>query len=133
MTMRPGIGVGVIIKKEGKILLLKRKGAHGAGTWSLPGGHMEYGETPEQTAVREAKEETSLEVSNPKVIGITNDFMPDEGKHYFTIFVEADFLGGTAANAEPDSASDMGWFSKESLPSPLFIPLKNFLDNKRLF
>lgn len=133
MTMRPGVGVAVFVMKDGKILLLKRKGAHGAGTWSLPGGHMEYGETPEQTAVREAKEETSLEVSNPKVVGITNDFMPADGKHYFTIFVEADFLGGTAANLEPESASELGWFSKDSLPSPLFMGLKNFLENKRLF
>lgn len=91
--MRPGVGVGVIVKKDNKILLQQRKRSHGTGTWSLPGGHIEYGETPEVTAAREAKEEANVEIRNSKVVGVTNDFMPEEEKHYITIFVEAKYAG----------------------------------------
>lgn len=132
MTMRPGVGVGVFVMKDGKFLLQKRQGSHGAGSWSLPGGHMEYGETPEQTAAREAKEEFDVEIKNPKVIGVTNDFFPADSKHYITIFVEAEYAGGEPKIMDSSSA-EMGWFSKEALPAPLFIPLKNFFENKRLF
>ena len=131
--MRPGVGVGVIVKKGGNVLLLKRKNAHGEGTWCLPGGHMEYGETPEQTAIRETKEEVNLEISNAKVVGITNDFMPEYEKHYITIFVEAEFDDETTKIAEPDKISEMGWFDMGGLPEPLFIPFKNFVENRRLF
>jgi 8-oxo-dGTP diphosphatase len=41
---RPKVGVGVIIKKDGKVLMGKRKNAHGDGTWSFTGGHLEFGE-----------------------------------------------------------------------------------------
>lgn len=129
---RPGVGVGVIIKKDGKILLQKRKGAHGAGTWSLPGGHLEYGETPEQTAAREAKEEVNIIIRDAHVVGITNDFMPTESKHYITIFVEAELAEGTPHINEPEKITDLGWFSRSELPAPLFIPFKNFVENKRL-
>ncbi len=42
---RPKVGLGVLIFKDGKVLLGKRKGAHGEGTWCPPGGHLEFGET----------------------------------------------------------------------------------------
>ena len=122
-----------IIKKDGKILLQKRQNAHGEGTWSLPGGHMEYGETPEQTAVREAKEEVNLNIKNTRMMGVTNDFMPEYKKHYITLYVEAEHVDGDPSIAEPDKITDIGWFSMNSLPSPLFIPFKNFIENKRLF
>ncbi len=129
--MRPAVGVGVFVRKDGKFILQRRKGAHGEGMWSLLGGHLEYGETPEQTAVREAKEEANIEIKNTKVIGLTNDFMPDEQKHYITIFVEAEYAGGELRKNDAES-SEAGWFDMESLPSPLFISLKNFLENKRI-
>ncbi len=50
--MSPKIGVGVLIIRDGKLLLGRRKGSHGAATWSAPGGHLEYGETPEACARR---------------------------------------------------------------------------------
>jgi len=130
--MRPGVGVGVLVKKDGKILIQKRIGAHGAGTWSLPGGHMEYGETPEQTAAREAKEEVNVDIKNSKVVGVTNDFMPNDEKHYITIFVEADYASGEPIPKEPDKIADMMWCALEEIPEPMFIPLKNFIDKKRL-
>ncbi|EIC82110.1 NUDIX hydrolase [Serratia sp. M24T3] len=58
--MSPQIGIGVLIFREGKILLGRRKGSHGAGDWSAPGGHLEFGETPEICGIREAWEETGI-------------------------------------------------------------------------
>jgi 8-oxo-dGTP diphosphatase len=129
---RPRVGVGVFVKKDGKILLQRRIGAHGAHTWSLPGGHLEYGESPEQTAVREAKEELNVEVANPRVIGLTNDINAGEGKHYITIFVEADYVCGEPKINEPDRTSEIMWSVLDNLPRPLFVPLKNFVENRRL-
>jgi 8-oxo-dGTP diphosphatase len=129
---RPGVGVGVFVRKDGQILLQKRIGAHGAHTWSLPGGHLEYGESPEQTAMREAKEELNVDVKNLRVVGLTNDINAGEGKHYITIFVEAEYAGGEPKINEPDRTSEIMWSSPDKLPQPLFIPLKNFVENRRL-
>ena len=57
---RPKVGIGVLIVKDGKILLGERIGAHGSGLFALPGGHLEFGETFEETARREVEEETGL-------------------------------------------------------------------------
>ena len=123
---RPGVGVGVFVKKDGKILLQKRIGPHGNGTWSLPGGHLEYGESPEETAMREAKEEVNVDIKNPRVIGLTNDVHESEGKHYITIFVEAEYAGGEARVNEPDKIAEVRWVSAN------FLPLKSFIENRRL-
>lgn len=61
---RPQIGVGVFVIKDGKFLMGQRRGSHGEGTWSVPGGHLEFGESPESTALREVFEETSLKIAN---------------------------------------------------------------------
>jgi 8-oxo-dGTP diphosphatase len=53
---RPKVGIGVFIFKDGKFLMGCRKGTHGAGTWSVPGGHLEFGESFEECAEREALE-----------------------------------------------------------------------------
>jgi len=129
---RPGVGVGVIVKHGGKVLLQQRKGSHGAGTWSLPGGHLEHGETPEQTAFREVAEEVNLDIKNPRVVGITNDIDAGDGKHYVTIFVEADYAGGELRINEPEKIADVKWCAWDALPHPLFVPLKNFVENRRL-
>lgn len=57
------VGVAVVVRRAGKILLGKRKGSHGAGTWALPGGHVELGEDPVITAFRELVEELGEDCS----------------------------------------------------------------------
>lgn len=64
MNERPKVGIGVIVRKEGKVLLGKRKNSHGAGSWAFPGGHLEYGESWEECARREVKEETGIAIKN---------------------------------------------------------------------
>lgn len=122
MSKVPRVGVGVFIWKDGKFLMGKRLGSHGADTWSIPGGHLEFGESWEQTATREALEETGLAVTNIRFLAITNDIFEKENKHYITIWVECDWLRGEPTITEPDKWIDQQWRDFKSLPSPLFEP-----------
>lgn len=90
---RPLIGVGAVVKRQTErghveILMLRRQNVHGDGTWSTPGGHLEWGEAPLICARREAEEETAV-VANPTgIIGYTNDVFIEAGLHYLTLWVE---------------------------------------------
>jgi len=123
--MRPKVGVGVLILRDGKVLLGKRKNAHGEGDWCPPGGHLEFNEEVEDCARREVFEESGLEITNIRRGPYTNDFFESEGKHYITLCVIADYAKGTASCKEPDKCEKWEWFSWDNLPEPLFLPLKN--------
>ena len=118
-----------IVNKEGKILLMRRTNAHSEGTWSLPGGHLEMFEDIEECATREVLEEAGVGIRNLRFVGITNDKIPTENKHYITIFIESEHELGEAEIKEPDRATEIGWFAWNELPSPLFLPFKNFVEN----
>ena len=120
------VGVGVLIWKDEKILMMRRLGSHGQGTWSAPGGHLEFGEDPFECARRETREEVDIEIDNLRFKGITNDIF-EEGKHYITIWVEADYAKGEAKINSKDELTELDWFSFEKLPSPLFQSMKNYL------
>ncbi|MBN1275810.1 NUDIX domain-containing protein [Candidatus Woesearchaeota archaeon] len=122
---RPHIGIGVFIKnKEGKLLLQRRRGSHGAGTWSLPGGKLEPGESWDDCAKRETKEEVCLDVDDTTFLAATNDVFP-EGPHYVTLFVKANKWIGEPRIGEPDKMTSIGWYDWDDLPTPIFLPLKN--------
>jgi 8-oxo-dGTP diphosphatase len=121
----PRVGVGVIVIREGRVLLGKRKGSHGAGTWALPGGHLEFGETVDDCARREAEEETGLQLKNIRPGPYTNDVMAAEGKHYVTVFVQAVPEAGEPQILEPDKCECWVWFKWSELPQNLFLPLQN--------
>jgi len=123
---RPGVGVALLIRKDDQVLLMKRKRSHGAGSWSPPGGYLEYGERPEDCAIREAMEETGVEVSDVRFLGITNDIFP-EGKHHITLWFEAKHVAGEARVAAEDEALEVGWFSMANFPEPRFLPFQHML------
>ncbi|MBX4212352.1 NUDIX domain-containing protein [Candidatus Pacearchaeota archaeon] len=127
---RPKVGVGAIIRRNGKVLLSKRKNTHGEGSWSFAGGHLEFKETPEECAAREAMEETGITIKNQYIAALTNDIFEKEGKHYITIFVVSDYESGEVVLKEPEVAEEWGWFSWDSLPQPLFMPIQNLLKQK---
>ena len=124
---RPKLGVGVILAKDNKILLLKRKNAHGEGTWGFPGGHLELNEEFEDCVKREVKEETGIKVSNIRFAGLTNDIFKKENKHYITVFMLCSWESGEAQIKEPEKCEVQGWFEWENLPKPLFLPIINLL------
>jgi len=123
-TSKPQVGVGVIIIRNGRVLLGERRSSHGAGTWALPGGHLEFGESVEDCARRETEEETGLRLSTITMGPFTNDVFAEEQKHYVTLFVLATSEGGEAQVREPAKCSRWEWFRWSDLPSPLFQPLQ---------
>lgn len=144
--VRVGVGVFVLHSSQEpstnpRFLMGKRLNSHGSGTFALPGGHLEFGETPEDCAIREVLEETGLEISEPKFLTATNDYMPAEGKHYITLFMVCVRKNEeeTAQVLEPHKCESWDWFSWEDLQSaidkqtkardsdvlerPIFLPL----------
>ncbi len=119
------VGVGVIIRKEGKVLFGKRQGSHGPETWGFPGGRLEFGETIEETAIREVQEETGLSVKNIQVAPTTNDFFKEEGKHFVTLFVVCDYDKGVEEVREPSKCITWEWHAWSNPPQPLFLPITN--------
>ena len=97
------VGVGVwIFNPSGQVLMGQRLSKHGNGTWAPPGGHLEFGETPVMTAIREVMEETGLDISMESIqeFAWTNDIYPD--KHYVTIHLRVNNFVGAPKIMEPD-------------------------------
>lgn len=128
----PQVGVGVIIIKNNKVLLGKRKNSHGEGSWSFPGGHLEFNESWEECAKRETLEETGLDITNIRFAAVTNDIFQLEKKHYITIFMLSDYIGGEPQLKEPEKCEQWEWFDWDDikLPRPLFLPIENLLKEK---
>ena len=116
---RPKVGIGTMILRDGKVLLAKRKGAHGAGEWAFPGGHLEYGESFKECASRETREETNIEIKNIKFQFLAN-VKKYKNKHYVHIGLVADYKSGKAKVMESDKSDDWFWFDLRNLPKPMF-------------
>ncbi len=120
---RPSVGVGVFVFKDGEFLLGRRVGKHGYGTWCVPGGHLEYGETFEEAAAREVMEETGVKIKNIRFYTAVNNVFHDEKKHSITIFMFSDWASGEPKVMEPDKFIDIDWYDFKNLPKPLFLAL----------
>ena len=127
MNDRPQVGTAMILNRDGKVLLMKRKSPHGQGTWSTPGGHLDFGETPETCAAREAKEEVGLEVVDIRFRSVTNDLFEASGRHYITVWMEGKPVGEPFI-ASKREVEEIGWFAWDALPKPLFLPLENLVN-----
>jgi len=127
----PRIGVGVMILREGKVLLMKRRGSHGEGQWNLPGGHLDFGETIAQCAKREVLEESGLKVTKSKLICVNEDlhFLKTDNKHYMTLGVLAESDRGEPKIKEPKKCVRQGWFALDDLPKPMFKPSLNIIES----
>lgn len=131
MSNRPLVGIGVFVWKDSKFLICKRQGAHGEGSWSIPGGHLEFGEAWEECAMREVMEETGMKIKNIRLLVATNDYFEAESKHYVTIWLESDWYSGEPAIMEPDKCAQMEWRTLYNLPAPLFQPCWQNLQRAR--
>ncbi len=102
---QPVVGVGAVVLNEGKILLEKRKNEPGKGKWSIPGGLVDLGESPEQAVIREVLEETCLEVEAPRLVDVVSDVSLDEADKVKYHFVIIDYVV-TVKRGEVKAASD---------------------------
>lgn len=131
------MGIGVMILKDGKVLLGKRhedpekasSALRGAGTWTMPGGKLHFGETFEEGAKRETKEETGIKLNKVDVICMNNDVVEDA--HFVTIGLFSDDFKGEPKVMEPDTITEWKWFSLDDLPKPLYFPSAKVLENYR--
>lgn len=123
----PKVGVGVMILKGGKVLLAKRKGAHGAGEYAFPGGHLEFGESFEDCAIRETTEESGIRISNVRFQYLAN--VRKYGKHYVHIGMIADWVSGMPEVLEPEKSEAWDWYPLDALPQPLFEMCKLSLNS----
>ena len=121
------VGVAVIVLREEKVLLGRRRNTHGEGTWAFPGGHLEFNESVENCAKREVREETGLEITNIRFGSFTNDVFKREEKHYVTLFVVADSLPGTPEVREPEKCDTWQWLAWGDFPEPRFLPIENLI------
>ena len=124
----PRIGLGVIIKSGNKILLGKRKNSHDAGVWAVPGGHLEKFETLEDTALREVKEETGMEVKYIETIGHVEDFYQEDYYHYISFYIKTKWIRGEPRVLEPDKCEEWRWFKLDEIPDNAAFSLKNFIN-----
>jgi len=121
------IGIGVLIFKNGKVLLGKRKDVgYGKGEYAGPGGHLEFGESFANCAKRECREEAGIEIGNIRFLSLTN-IKKYSGLHYVDIGLLADWKGGTPEVLEPTKLESWGWYDLDNLPKPLFEPVKHYL------
>jgi MOSC domain-containing protein YiiM/8-oxo-dGTP pyrophosphatase MutT (NUDIX family) len=116
------IGVGVIVVRGGAVLLGMRRDAHGASSWSFPGGHLDGDESIKTCAIRELREEAGIEMINAYVVAETADDL-GVGFRYRTLFVQGDWAGGEPTVGAPDKCAEWGWFCWDDPPQPLFPPV----------
>lgn len=117
---RPHVGIGVIVVKEGKVLLGKRKNGHGIGNWVFPGSHLEHVENIGDCALRGLFEETKIKGISLHLGPWTHDIIEDT--HYVTLFVFVDLF-----QEESHQGDAWKWFDWNDLPSPLSPPIKSLI------
>ncbi|MCI0597801.1 NUDIX domain-containing protein [Candidatus Parcubacteria bacterium] len=129
-TERPKVGLGVIIEKEGKILLGERFFGHGAGNWMIPGGHVEFGETFGATALREAAEECGL--TDLELVGLVSVYNErDYGKHYVNLGILTKWRSGEPFAPEPKKSGNWHWHDPDDLPEQMFLASRKCVENWR--
>jgi len=116
-----------MVMKDGKVLLGKRKGSHGAGQYSFPGGHLEYMESYAECARREVAEEAGIEIDNIRFLLAANikAYAP---KHYAHIGLVGDWKSGEPGVMEPEKCEGWGWYDIDHLPEPLFATIQQSIE-----
>jgi len=126
MKRKPKLGVGVLIEKNGKILLGKRCEGWANGTWTLIGGKLKPGETYIDGARREAKEETGLEIDDLELITKNEDHI--KGITYITFGLKPKIIKGEPKAMEPDEIERWEWFDLKNLPEKMYVPSKKMIE-----
>lgn len=134
MAKQVGAGVGVmVLNNEGEVLLGRRHSdpkkadskLSGAGTWTMPGGKLEFGEEFEGCAVRELEEETGIIANELTVLCVCNT--KDHNAHFVTVGLLCSDYNGEPQVCEPDTIVEWEWFSIDALPDPMYFPSEHII------
>jgi len=126
-----GVGIGVMVRNAGGHFLLglrTQNSRNEPGKWTFPGGCLEFGETWQDCAVREAREEAGIEVEPVRIVEVINHIIRNEGQHWFNPIVEARLVSGPPKVMEPNKMCEWRWFSLEALPENLTINMVEFFN-----
>ncbi len=118
---KPKVGVGVMIFKDGKILLGKRRWRHGDGEYALVGGSLEYMQSFEDCAKIEAMEEAGVQIKNIKFLCVYNEttYPP---RHGIMLGLTAEWESGEPRSLPEERITDWAWYDLDNLPKPIFLP-----------
>jgi 8-oxo-dGTP diphosphatase len=123
----PKVACGVLVERDGQVLLVRRRNEPGRGRWCLPCGFEEADESPEQTAHREAREEVGLEVALEGLLGVYHYTDDPRGAGILLVF-----RAHCAADAQPiagDDADAADFFAPDALPPISHHTHRRALDN----
>lgn len=120
------LGCEVFLKKDNAILLGKRKNCYGEGTWGLPGGHLEYGESLMECAKRELMEELGIQGLDFKLVVMT-DNIDDRGHYVHASFLVERFIGEIRC-MELDLCYEWRFFDIAHLPEEIFKPHQKIIE-----
>jgi ADP-ribose pyrophosphatase len=122
----PRVGVGVLLVDElDRVLLTLRNHPPEAGCWSIVGGKLDFLETLEECAAREAREEVGVEVSIQSLLCVTDHCLPQENQHWVSPAYLARVQAGNARNCEPEKTAALQWFALDCLPPNLTMTARN--------
>jgi len=129
------VGVGIILLKNNKVLLGKRNSdpkkasseLHGEGTWTLPGGKINFGEKIINCTKRETLEETGIKIKGTRLVSVTDEIVYDA--HFVSLVFLCDDFENEPKIMEPEKITEWKWFPIERLPEPMYIPSKNAINN----
>lgn len=124
----PYVGVGCLVFNAGRILLVLGR----EGLWSPPGGHLDFGESPFEAAVRETREETGVEVSNVEFVAITNDVLEEVDRHYITIWMRAETSDTAITIGDTEEIVEADWFDIADMPQPRFLFFENLIAGRTM-
>ena len=127
---RVGVGVAVVVTRDmpaGNEVLLVQRRYHGAGSWSPIGGYIDHGESPEESSIREVREESGLTIREPVFACVTNDVHGD-GKHNVTLWFTAEPDDPDRPLAVSSESLAIGWFRWDDLPADRYLSFRNYLD-----
>lgn len=115
----PGVGVGLAIMRDGKLLLCRRLKAPEAGHWNIVGGKVDHLEPAETAARREAEEETGLSIGTIEFVTTSEQIIDADRQHWISLLYKTSDFHGEPWLTEPDKLSALEWFDLDALPEPL--------------
>jgi 8-oxo-dGTP diphosphatase len=125
------IGCEIFVRRGDSILLGLRKNCYGAGTWALPGGHLEFNERLVDAVCREVMEELGAKITPQelKLVSITDDLQPDHNLHYIHVSFELNNPVWEPKIMEAERCEEWRYFPLDNLPAEFFPPHKGIIEN----